>query len=104
LAKPKIIIGTPYQRQGTLCVPVRYNFSDGTIIERVYNWNLQKDPDEIEQDVKRYYQEEWIRHKAQKEAKALGADPFDKWRKKLGGKKIMKVTAFDDEPELPDDP
>lgn len=100
MAKPKIVIGNPYKRQSTLCVPVRYNFPDGSNFETVYNWNMSKDPDEIERDLARFYVEEWEKRK-EKEA---GIDFDEKFVKKLKGKKIMQVTPFDDEPLLPDDP
>jgi len=99
MAKPKIVIGEPYRRQNAIMIPIRYNFPDGSSEEETVNWNLEKDPDEIERDAKRYYIEKWERRQRFVDADAL-LKRFDK----VKHKKIMTVTLFDDESELPDVP
>jgi hypothetical protein len=95
MSKPKIEIGTPFFHAEAICVPVRFNFPDGTFIERTINWNREANEDDIMRELKLNYIRAWEHRKkplAEQDARIAS----------LRGKKIMQVTGFDDEPLLPE--
>jgi len=94
MAKPKIKIGEPYTVGNALCVPVRFSFPNGTFEEEIINWNRNVDPDEVERQLKTIYMSKWSGKTKPIQDKIL----------KLKNKEFLKVTSFDDEPELKDDP